>query len=68
MAVAARPALRSLAQARRLVGSPLPTNPARAGLFASNMGLPPARRKRAKVRPLRRQGGPDSRPGRSCQG
>lgn len=44
--------LRSSAQARRLIGSPLPTDPVRTGSFASNMGLPPARRKRAKVRPM----------------
>ena len=53
MTVAARPALRSPAQARRLVGSPLPTDPVRAGSFASNMGLPPACRKHAKIRPMR---------------
>jgi hypothetical protein len=41
------PLVRSLAQARRLVGSPLPTGPVQAGSFVSNMGLPPARRKRA---------------------
>lgn len=55
MTVAARPGLRSLAQARRLVGLPLPTNPVQAGSFASNMGLPPACRKHAKVRPMRPQ-------------
>jgi len=53
MTVAARPAFRSLAQA--LVGSPLPTDPVRAGSFASNMGLPPACRKDAKIRPMRPQ-------------
>jgi len=41
------PLVRSLVQARRLVGSPLPTGPAQAGALVSNMGLPPARRKRA---------------------
>jgi len=30
-----------------------PDNPVLAGSFASNMGLPPARRKRAEVRPMR---------------
>lgn len=54
MAVTARPLLRSLAQARRL-GSPLPTNPVQAGSLASNMALPPARRKHAGVRPMRSQ-------------
>jgi hypothetical protein len=47
------PLLRSLAQARRLVGSPLPTGPVQAGSLVSNMGLPPARRKRAKAWPMR---------------
>src|SRR5215510_14030505 len=40
------PLLWSLTQARRLVGSPLPTGPVEAGSLVSNMGPPPARRKR----------------------
>ncbi|BAL76261.1 hypothetical protein S23_30550 [Bradyrhizobium cosmicum] len=39
---------RSLAQAHRLVGSPLPTDPVKSGSIASNMGLPPSCRKRCK--------------------
>jgi len=68
------PLVRSLAQARRLVGSPLPTGPVKAGSFVSNMGPPPARRKRTTAcwrRPVSQgsadaaRGGPDSRSGRS---
>jgi len=47
------PGLRSFAQAHRLVGSPLPAGPVQAGSASPNMGLPPARRKRAAARPMR---------------
>jgi len=43
------PAFGSLALTRRLFGSPLPSRPGKAGSAARNMGLPPARRKRAKT-------------------
>jgi len=46
------PALGSLAQASRLVESPLPTAPVEAGSIAGNMGPPLAPRKRAKVQPM----------------
>nr|GAJ35848.1 hypothetical protein BDOA9_0150580 [Bradyrhizobium sp. DOA9] len=36
-------------------GSPLPTNPVQAGSLASNMALPPAGRKHARIRPMRSQ-------------
>jgi len=62
------PLLRSLAQARRLVGSPLPTGPVEAGSLVSNMGPPPARRKRAKAWPTRPAAVPIPGPGDPCQG
>ncbi|MGY8711117.1 hypothetical protein RAD16_35765 [Bradyrhizobium sp. 18BD] len=58
------PLLWSLTQARRLVGSPLPTGPVEAGSLVSNMGLPPARRKREGLADAA-HGGPDSRSPRS---
>lgn len=55
MTCAARAPTQDLALARRLVGSPLPAGPVKAGSIAENMGRPPARRKRAEVQPTRLQ-------------